>query len=220
MIKNKIVLLILPLFFACSLFSQNGPSTWVELEFSKKIIKNLKIEFNPELRLLPGFDMDTYILEGGLSYKLNKYLTVAGFYRYENDYKYKKKTGEYQYQVASNRVAFDVKSGFDLNRFDFQLRLRYTNGADFDQTTDDKASYFRYRAKLDYDIKGSKLAPYLSAEAFHDLILKEVDKIRYTGGLAYPINKSNELSLFYRIQDYSGVKESIQIIGIGYRLKF
>lgn len=219
--RNKILLIIIPILLGLSGYAQSGPSTWVELEFSKKIIKNLKIEFNPELRLLGDFKMDTYILEGGLSYKLHKYLTLAGYYRYENQYDYKKSTGAYKGQVSSNRIAIDAKSGFELNRFDFQFRLRYTNGADFDQTTNDRDSYFRYRAKIDYDIKGSKFVPYVSVEAFHDLILGEVDKIRYTGGLSYPINNSNEIGLFYRLQDYSEAgKESMNIIGIGYSLKF
>ena len=49
---NRINLLILLILFSFSGFAQNGPSTWVELEFSKKIVKNLKLEFNPELRML------------------------------------------------------------------------------------------------------------------------------------------------------------------------
>lgn len=219
--RIKISLLILTILFSFGGLAQSQPSTWIELGFSKTIIKNLKVEFNPELRLFGDFKMDTYILEGGLSYKLHKYLTVAGYYRYENEWDYKKSTGAYKGQVSSNRIAFDAKSGFELNRFDFQFRLRYTNGADFDQTTDDRASYFRYRAKVNYDIKGSKLEPYVSVEAFHDLILNDVDKMRYTGGLSYPINKNNELSLFYRLQDYSeNEKSSMSIIGIGYSLKF
>ena len=218
--KTKFLLFVLLLITVFSGQAHDGPSTWLELEFSKKIVKNLKVEFNPELRLLGGFKMDTYILEGGLSYKLHKYLTVAGYYRYENEYDYKKSTGEYKGQISSNRFAFDAKTGFDLNRFDFQFRLRYTNGADFDQTTDDRASYFRYRLKTEYDIKGSKLTPYISLEAFHDLINKEFDKIRYTGGLNYPLNKNNELGLFYRLQDYINDKSSLHIIGLGYSLKF
>lgn len=218
--KNKILLFILAILLSLSGYTQSGPSTWVELEFSKKIVKNLKVEFNPELRLFSGFEMDAYILEGGLSYKLHKYLTIAGYYRFENEYNYREKREIYEWEPAS-RLAFDAKSGFELKRFDFQFRLRYTNGTDFDDTTDDKASYFRYRAKVDYDIKGSKLAPFVSVEAFHDLILKGIDKTRYTGGLAFPINKSNELSLFYRLQDYSEAgKSSTNIIGIGYSLKF
>jgi len=218
---TRILLIILTILTGLSGYAQNSPSTWVELEFSKKIIKNLKVEFNPELRLLGDFKMDTYILEGGLSYKLHKYLTVAGYYRFENEWDYKNSTGAYKGQVSSNRIALDAKSGFELKRFDFQFRLRYTNGADFDQTTDDKASYFRYRAKIDYDIKGSKFVPFVSFEAFHDLILGDVDKVRYTGGLSYPINDHHELGLFYRLQDYSEVdKESMNILGIGYSLKF
>lgn len=219
--RIKSTLLALFLLISFSGFSQKDPSTWFELEFSKKIVKNLKFEFNPELRLLGGFEMDSYILEGGLSYKLHKYLTLAGYYRYENEWKYKNSTGAYKGQVAANRLAFDAKSGFEYKRLAFQFRVRYTNGADFDQTTDDRASYFRYRAKIDYDVKGSKLIPFVSVEAFHDLILKEVDKMRYTAGLAYPINKNNEVGLFYRLQDYSdATKTSMNIIGIGYSLKF
>jgi len=218
--KQRIYLLVLALFFTFSGFAQSQPSTWVELEFSKKIIQNLKVEFNPELRMFGGFEMDSYILEGGLSYKLHKYLTLAGYYRFENEYNYREKREIYEWEPAS-RIAFDAKSGFELKRFDFQFRLRYTNGSDFDDTTDDKASFFRYRAKVDYDVKNSKLIPFASVEAFHDLIAKEVDKMRYTGGLAYPINKKNELSLFYRLQDYSETgKESMNILGIGYSLKF
>lgn len=218
--RNKLILLSLVTFLGVSAFAQSEPSTWVELEFSKKIIKNLKAEFNPELRLFGGFEMDTYILEGGLSYKLHKYLTVAGYYRYENERNYREKRQIYEWEPAG-RFAFDAKSGFAIKRFDLSFRLRYTNGKDFDDTTDDKTSYFRYRAKLDYDIKGSKLAPFASVEVFHDLILKDFDKTRYTTGFAYPLNKNNELSLFYRLQDYSEAgKESLDIIGLGYSLKF
>jgi len=219
--RNKINLLILAMLFSFSGYAQSGTSTWVELEFSKEIWKNMKVEFNPELRMLGGFEMDSYILEGGLSYKLHKYFTLAGYYRFEKEWKYNNSTGAYKGQVSSSRMAFDAKSGFELKRLAIQFRVRYTNGADFDQTTNDKASYFRYRAKLDYDIKGSKLVPFASVEAFHDLILNDVDKIRYTAGMAYSINKNNELGLFYRLQDYlEADKISMNIIGIGYSLKF
>ncbi|OFX62298.1 MAG: hypothetical protein A2066_02355 [Bacteroidetes bacterium GWB2_41_8] len=219
MLRNKLILFILLVLPVISAFSQTAPATWLELEFSKKIVKNLKVEFNPELRLASGFEMDSYIFEGGLSYKLNEYLTIAGYYRFENEYNYREKRKIYEWE-SSNRLAFDAKSGFNLDRFDIQIRLRYTNGADFDQTTSDKASYFRYRTKLDYDIKGSKLVPFISAEVFHDLILKGVEKSRYTGGLAYPINKSNEISIYYRLQDYTDAKTSLNILGLGYSLKF
>ncbi len=225
--RNKLILLFLGFCLAGSVSAQDGPSTWIELEFSKKIIKDLKVEINPELRMYGGFEMDSYIFEGGLSYKIHKYLSVGGYYRYENEYKYKNSTGEYKGQEASNRLAFDAKSGFELDRFNLSFRIRYTNGGDYDQTTDDKVSYFRYRVKVDYDIKGSKFVPFASVELLHDLIYKEIDRTRYTAGLNYPINKHHEVGLFYRLQDYYETKDkpgeqkkSMNIIGIGYSLSF
>ncbi|MDP2339174.1 MAG: DUF2490 domain-containing protein [Bacteroidota bacterium] len=228
MIKAKLFLLILPLFFAFSGFAQKEPSTWFELEFSKKINKKLKLEFNPELRLLGGFKMDSYILEGGLSYKLHRYLTVSGYYRYEDEYDYKKSTGAYKGQLSLNRIAFDAKSGFELKRFNFQFRLRYTNGL----YATNNESEFRYRAKIDYDIKGLKLVPFASVELFHDRTVTEIDKaliaggfkaidkVRYTGGLAYNLNKNNEISLFYRLQDNRIKDEQKNILGLSYSHDF
>jgi len=226
--KNKILLLLTCLLFITSAYAQDNPATWIELGFSKKIIKNLKVEFNPELRLRGDYQVDTYIIEGGLSYRLHKYLTLASYYRYENAYDYKKSTGAYKDQVSLNRIAFDAKSGFDLKRFDFQFRLRYTQGL----YTNNDASEFRYRAKLAYNIKGLKLLPFASVELFHDQSvldldrenisggLKSIDKIRYTGGFSYEINKKNEVTLFYRLQDNRAKKESVNILGIGYSLDF
>lgn len=221
--KHIIGLFILPFLLAFSGLAQDGPSTWLEAEFSKKIVKNLKVEFNPELRLLGGFEMDTYILEGGLSYKLHDFLTLAGYYRYENERNYREKREVYEWE-PSNRFAFDAKTGFEWKRFNTQFRLRYTNGSDFDETTDNKDSFFRYRAKIDYNINNNKINPFASVEAFHDLVLEDFDKMRYTVGLNYPINKKNEIGLFYRLQDYLEIndrdpKESLHIIGLGYSLK-
>jgi hypothetical protein len=263
MIRTKILFSILIILFAFPVVAQNKPSTWFELGFSKELIKNLKIEFNPELRLQDafrmdstnGFKMDSYILEGGLSYKLNKYLSFAGYYRFEEEYKakYKRKVDEngekikpkqYEYVYSdnsANRLAFDIKSGFDLNRLGFQFRIRYTQGLYYNND----AYEYRYRAKVDYDIKGSKLVPYASVEAFHDASilkqsrhsisggLKTFDKIRTTAGVSYKINKNNELTLFYRLQnnrftpvenqsaEAKDIKEAkMNIIGLGYSHDF
>ncbi len=218
--KTKIILLIATFLIGFRGYAESGPSTWAELEFSKKIVKNFKIEFNPELRLLNDFKMDAYILEGGFSYKIHKYLCLATYYRYEKEWDYKKSSGAYKGQVELNRLAFDAKTGFSINRFSFAFRLRYTKSI-FNDTSDDEKSFFRYRAKVDYDIKNCKFIPYLSIEAFHDLDAKKFTKYRYTAGLDYSINNKNEVGLFYRLQDYTETdKESINIIGVGYSFKF
>lgn len=259
--KRIFFLLLFVCISSASVYSQNLPNTWIELEFSKKITDNLKFEFAPELRLQDGFNMDStngfkmdsYILEGGLSYKVHKYLTVEGYYRFEEEYKakYKRKRDEngnkipgYEYVYSdnsSNRLAFDIKSGFDIDRFGFQFRIRYTQGL----YANNDASEFRYRVKVDYNIKGIKLVPFVSAEFFHDQSVlqttrdsisggfKGIDKIRYTGGLSYKINKNNEVTLFYRLQNnritpvenlYLEAKDQkeakINILGLGWSHDF
>lgn len=226
--RNKIVVLLIILLSSFSGYTQDDPSTWVELGFSKKIVKNLKLEFNPELRVYGNFKMDSYIFEGGLSYKLHKYLTLASYYRYEDEYQYKKKSGEYKGQESSQRIAIDAKSGFELSRINFQFRIRYTNGLFINNSS----SEFRYRAKVDYDIKNSKFVPFASAEFFHDQTIANADremisgsfttfdKIRYTAGLAYNISNNDEISLFYRLQNNRIKVEKTNIIGISYSHDF
>ncbi len=247
---NRVVFILIFLLLASVANAQNNPSIWTELEFSKKITKKLKVEFNPELRLLDAFKMDStdgykidsYILEGGLSYKLNKFVTVASYYRFEEEFdaKYKRKLDEngnrvvpkeYEYvysEKSLNRLAFDLKSGFDLSRFAFQVRIRYTQGL----YTNNAASEWRYRGKVDYNIKGIKLVPFATVELFHDQSvldverdnisggMKSIDKIRYTAGFAYSLNKNNDINLFYRLQDNRVKNENTNILGLGFSHNF
>jgi len=225
--NKKLVVFLLPVFFALSGYAQM-PASWVEIELSKKIVKNLKFEFNPELRLLEDFKMDSYILEGGLSYKLHKYLTIASYYRFEEQWDYKKKSGAYKGDYSYNRLAFDIKSGYDFYRFSLQGRIRYTKGLD----ASGNESELRYRAKLDYNIKGIKLLPFVSIELFNNksvtddekLLIsggfKDINKIRYTGGLSYELNKNNEVSLFYRLQDNRVKDEWNSIVGLSFSHDF
>jgi hypothetical protein len=226
--RNKLLLILFIVNFSLTGFAQKFPATWMELEVSKQVIKNLKIELNPELRLLDSLKMDSYILEGGLSYKLHKYLTLASYYRYEDVYKYKKKSGAYKGQENFSLLAFDAKSGFDIDRFGIQFRLRYTQGI----YANNNASEFRFRTKIDYDIKNCKLIPYVSVEVFHDYLVlstdrelisgqfQGVDKIRYTFGTSYTINKNNEASIYYRLQDNRIKNTMSNILGLGYSFDF
>lgn len=225
--NRKLLAFLVVLFFVFSGYAQM-PATWVEFELSKKIVKDLKLEFNPELRLLDDFKMDSYILEGGLSYKLHKYLTIASYYRFEEEWDYKKSTGAYKGNYSFNRLAFDIKSGYELYRFSLQGRIRYTKGLD----ATNNESEMRYRAKLDYNIKGIKLIPFVSVEFFNNKSVtdaektlisggfKDINKIRYTGGLSYELNKNNEVSLFYRLQDNRVKDEWANVLGLSFSHDF
>jgi long-subunit fatty acid transport protein len=194
--------------------SVTWPATWFEFGISKKITKSLKLEFTPELRYFEDFKLDSYILEGGIVYKVQKYLSLGTLYRFENEYKVKKDMFS-----PSHRGEFFAASGFDFNRFKFQLRVLYVNDLGIAPATNNEASYFRYRAKLAYDIKSTDLTTYISTELYHDLIVKEIDKLKYTIGLAYALKKKFEIGLFYRIQQKPIEMTTDHIIGIGCELK-
>ena len=205
-------ILFLPVLLLISLtgMAQDGPATWYELELSKKIIPDLTVELKPELRLAPGFEMDKYILECGVEYELHKALEVAAYYRY---YKEEKKKED----EIGHRYAFDLKSGFDWNQFEFQVRLRYQDY--FNSGEVEENPTFRYKAKLEYEVKKLDLTPYLAYELFHDLDQNELNKTRYDAGVKYELNKRNDLSLYYRAQDSKAKDDLLHIIGFSYSLK-
>lgn len=214
--RYKIILLILlfGLFKNVSGQSVTWPATWFEFGLSKKISKNIKLEFTPELRYFEDFKLDSYILEGGVYYKVHKYLSIGSLYRFENEYKAKKAMFS-----PSHRGEFFAATGFDYNRFKLQFRVLYVNDLGIAPATNNEASYFRYRAKLEYGFKSTHLTTYISSELYHDLILKEIDKQRYTLGIAYTLRKKSEIGLFYRIQ-YRPIEEITEpILGVGYEIK-
>ena len=192
-------------------WAESGPAFWYDFELSKKVISGLTFEFSPALRLAPGFERDKYIIDCGVEYKFHKALVVAGSYRYYNE---KKKNED----EIGHRYAFDIKSGYDVQRFKFQARLRYLDYFNAGNL-DDAMPVLRYRIKAAYEIKNSGLLPYTSIEFFHDFQNKELYKRRYTTGVKYDLNKKNELSLFYRIQDATKNTDLLHIVGVAYQLK-
>ena len=49
-----------------------------------------------------------------------------------------------------------------------------------------------------YNIKGSKIVAYILVDLIPDLIVNQFDNTRNAAGLAYPINKHDEVSLYCR----------------------
>lgn len=209
--KIRYFLSILLLLIATNVFSKDQKfGTWIEFEFNKKIVKHLEFSLIPEMRFKDQYNLDEYIFEGKLSYEPFKYMELAGAFRYNT--KIKNKGNE-----ISKSAVFDVtgKTGFD--RFDASLRTRFTNDTD---GGDAKAFYFRPRAKLEYNIKGSKIEPFTSYELFMNLNEGNFYKQRFDIGAQRKLGEYHRIGLYYRLQAYFSDKNSINILGIDYRFKF
>lgn len=152
------------------------------------------------------------------------------------------------YWTARHRATASLTGSFKWNRFKFSLRERYQftyrmpsqcdrerydYHPDFgvwddmpQQTVDDKKAKsdhkLRSRLQISYDIKKCPFEPYVEVELYNQLDNAfAYDKIRYTVGTEYKINKKNKLKLYYRYQDYADLDEvSGHVLGVGYAFEF
>jgi hypothetical protein len=186
--------------------------TWIEVDITKKFLKDFEFSIIPELRLQDDFTIDEYIFEGKLGYDPFKFLGFAAAYRFNTNVKNNE-------DEISHSAVFDVTGKTDIKRFNASLRARFTNDSDGGDVPWE-SYYFRPRAKLSYNIKGKKVEPFVSYEVFHSFREKEYYKARFDVGFSRKFNKMHEVGLYYRLNDYFSNRNSIHILGINYGFKF
>lgn len=133
-----------------------------------------------------------------------------------------------RYQFTHRMTAYS-----DRIRYYYNNTLK--NGYYLDENPDsDKYSYMtdtkkvksdhklRSRFSVSYDIKKCPFQPFAEVEVYNELDNAfAYDKIRYTVGADYKINKEHKLTLYYRYQDYAAVDEvSGHVLGLGYAFEF
>ena len=154
------------------------------------------------------------------------------------------------YWTARHRATASLTGSFKWGRAKFSLRERYQytyrmaaqcdrtryyyfahpfNEWDMenpDQMVDEKLAKsdhkLRTRLQVSYDIKGCPFEPFAEVEVYNELDNAfALDKVRYTVGTEYKINKKNKLKAFYRYQDYADIAEvSGHVLGLGYAFEF
>ena len=80
----------------------------------------------------------------------------------------------------------------------------------------------RSRLAVSYDIKNCAFEPFAEVEVYNELDNAfAYDKVRYTIGAEYKINKENKVKVYYRYQDYADIDEvSGHVLGLGYAFEF
>ena len=120
---------------------------------------------------------------------------------------YRKRTGKYYLDE-------------DLFNGDGSLNENYSYMTDEKKAKSDHK--LRSRLSASYDIKKCPFEPFAEIEVYNELDNAfAYDKIRYTVGTEYKINKEHKLKLYYRYQDYADIDEvSGHVLGIGYAFEF
>ena len=153
------------------------------------------------------------------------------------------------YWTARHRATASLTGSFKWGRAKFSLRERYQYTyrmaaqcartryyyfAPFEQWDMENPEYMvdeklaksdhklRTRLQVSYDIKKCPFEPFAEVEIYNELDNAfAFDKVRYTVGTEYKINKENKLKVFYRYQDYADIDEvSGHVLGLGYAFEF
>lgn len=237
---RKILLAVL----ACALsFGLQAQSLWTTIDIEKKINKKAsafaELEYRTHQHTLMSERASSSL---GVEYEFNKYLkaqaSYAFIYRQSKDEITKKNNLVPAYWSPRHRgnlsltASYKWKKRIEISlRENYQYTYRYQmfvpkyNELGFRipyEEVDEKHKHVaKTRLEIKYDIKKSPFEPYVSCEAYHDISTWYLDKIRYTVGSTYKINKQHRLEMYYRYINHSDEDEDAgSVLGIGYKFKF
>ncbi len=211
--KYKLIALCFCILSSLSAHSQeveNDFQTRAEIKLGLFQAKKWKFSLTPEFRFDETFSVDKYLLEIKGEFAPSKLITLGASYRFIGNARENNPT-EYLH-----RFAFDAEVEQTFKRWEPSFRLRYTN---YSEDIAD-GEFLRYKAALNYDIKGSKLTPLISAEAYHELSNKEFYKMRYAVGFKYKLNKKNAINIGYKLDYYLNEYSNKHILYLSYKIKF
>lgn len=166
---------------------------WTEITLSKEILNDFTLSTNQHLRLNRNFkNLDDWITEIGLEYKIDKNFALGADARYNKNYHYN--------EPAQN----DYRYNFDLNydgriatNFKIYYRIRYQKefygNSVFNEYLDYFESTFRHQFKLKFD-KNDRSKIYGSAEIFRQT--KKAGKATFN---KYRVWIGDEITLFSEV---------------------
>lgn len=203
-LRSCMALLILVPFIATSqdYFAQYSAS------LSWKPISELKMELTPEIHLKDFKEFDEWLITYGLEYDILSYLEVGASIRLNTEYK------DFE-PIYSLRYSGDIVFKIPVSRFDFRLRGRYSNYAEYGDELDSYNAY-RSRLKVEYDIRNCKITPNLFGELFYKPERFDISKIRYGFGLDWNLPKRNHIEAGYFFQTYPGRKKRVQVFEVNW----
>lgn len=218
------------LFFTASLLTihtlsaQDDLGSSLSAEITKRIIPGLNLSLEEDFRLRDNLsEVDRFSTTLELSYKPWKFLKLGGAYNLIN-YNHETKGWE-----VRHRYYFFATGSYRINRFTVSLRERFQStyrvGVKETSKRANPKLYLRSRLEVEYDIRNCKFEPFASVELYNTLNDSQgnkMNKLKYTAGSKYKLNKRNSLQLYYRYVNFKDDDEGNgkHMIGLGYSYKF
>jgi hypothetical protein len=195
--------------------------SWVSFDVSKEVTKRFDIEFEEEVRIFKKFsEINRFSTTINGSYNVNKFLKGGAGYTwiYRHDIKDQLWENRHRYFVYLN-------GGLELGRMNFSLREKFQStyydasvpGFDYSPV-----NYLRSKLEVAWDLKGAKTEPYASVEMHYQLNNpdgNEIDNMRYTLGVDFPLSKKLDLDTYFRLNQDIHVKNPVNLYLLGINLK-
>ncbi len=235
--------LLLPLILLLmTSFAVSAQELWTSAGLKKSFGKSWGAEAEIEYRThnhLSSSERATFGLSADYKYR---WLKVDAGYKFMLGHSLEETTRKGNiippYWIGRHRIYGSLTGKLKLGRIELSLRERYqfthrlgkwvpkfaadgtTPKSDEWIAPKDK-HILRSRVAAEYNIRKSRFTPYASVELYNDLGSRfGVEKVRYTVGSEYKINKKNRVELFYRfVQGVSDGNENMNVIGVGYSFK-
>lgn len=188
--------------------------TWSGIKLEKSFLeKKLKLDLNQEFRFDDNSThLDQYFTELGAQYKLPLGFSIDANYRFIRN----NRNSGYRNE---GRYNFDLGYKHKFERFKFSTRFRFQSKNVLGTTKEEgdfPVNKMRLKILGAYNIKKWPLDPYFSIEVFHASTTNRIsyvdgiyesesisgfEKMRYTFGTNYKLNKKIELGGFFRMEN-------------------
>ena len=211
----------LTLILVCLGFNIAAPSDfgmWGFVGVKKNLFRGISGYFETELRTREDVSVvDCWSLYGELSGSPCKYLKVGGGYTFVHSHK---NSDVWAFRHRFNTFAI---GSYSFGNFTLSLRERYevTIRSEQKVSCENKTPSHVLRSRIEgkYKIDKLPLSPYLTVESyvcFNPRDNYNLEKMRYTSGVAYKVSDVCTLTLYYRyIEQSSELYEDSHIIGLG-----
>jgi hypothetical protein len=217
--KTPLLFLLLVLFSSFISGQEKDFKSWNSVQASLELTKNMDFKLEQEFRFENNASyLGDYLTVVGISYKINKFVQVRGYYRFQIN-----RNPKIGYETIK-RLYGDVRLKERFGRFDVLYRTRYqinilpNNDADFTYLN---PQHLRHKVQVAYDIPKNKIDPFVSYEMYQALnnpIKNTVETHRYSAGLAFPVSNQLDAEIYYRIEKENDLIHKAKlnyVLGIG-----
>lgn len=195
---------------------ENDFQIWGDVSAKYKINKKIRLNAALGVRSFENSQLiKKYYADLGFKYKFNKRISTAVKYRFSDYHFYN--------DVSTHRLSLDAEYSFKKwgrARLGIRERVEYEWLVVNPVSVGDDVN-LRSKIEMTYDIRKTKIEPYISVEHYLGLNGKReglTKLLRFTFGAEIPVNKWSDLAVLYRIQKqvYRANPMTIYIFMINY----